>query len=108
MTTLNFTKNELEKLINYNLPCFDSLFKEVFNDIPFYHEDYQKRDGETHRVFCEDDGREYRWFIFEDKNGVAHCINYTYHTDYDNTITSVPDSIRIVVNEAESVCFNVK
>ena len=41
--------------------------KIIFNEIPFYHKDYVRVNGETHRCFIEDDHRERRWFIFQDK-----------------------------------------
>lgn len=99
--TLKITHKELEDLINYRFD--ESRFKEIFNDIPMYHPDHEPVKGETHRDFSEDDGREYRWFIFQDiKTNEEYCINYTYNSDWPNDIMDYPSSIEIVKNAEES------
>lgn len=98
--TLKFTKYELERLVCDNL---DYRFKKIFDDIPMYHEDHVPEPGETHRSYVEDDGREYRWYIFKDtQTGIKYTINYTYHRDWPADFFDMPDGIEIV---AESVLF---
>jgi hypothetical protein len=92
--TLQLTKKELHRLVSGDL---DERFEEIFNDIPFYHEDYVRSKGETHRSYVEDDGREFRWYTFKDtQTGVEYTINYTYHPEWDNDITDLPKGIEIV------------
>jgi hypothetical protein len=75
----------------------DDRFEEIFNDIPFYHEDYVRTKGETHRSYIEDDGREYRWYIFKDtQTGIEYTINYTFNPEWDNDISDLPKGIEIV------------
>lgn len=99
--TLKLTSKEVEKLINNRLHT--ERFEEVFNDIPMYHPDHVIEKGETHRDYCEDDGREYRLYIFKDTvTGVEHCINYTYNPEFPNDLMDTPDSIEIVENDEDS------
>jgi hypothetical protein len=92
--TLQLTKKELHRLVSGDL---DERFEEIFNDIPFYHEDYVRSKGETHRSYVEDDGREFRWYTFKDtQTGIEYTINYTYHPEWDNDITDLPSGIEIV------------
>jgi hypothetical protein len=92
--TLQLTKKELHRLVSGDL---DERFEEIFNDIPFYHEDYVRSKGETHRSYVEDDGREFRWYTFKDtQTGIEYTINYTYHPEWDNDITDLPNGIEIV------------
>jgi hypothetical protein len=92
--TLQLTKKELQRLVSGDL---DERFEEIFNDIPFYHEDYVRTKGETHRSYIEDDGREYRWYIFKDtQTGIEYTINYTFNPEWDNDITDLPKGIEIV------------
>lgn len=98
--TLKLTNSEVDKLINGKL---EERFEEIFNDIPFYHPDYEPEKGETHRNFVEDDGREFRWLIVKDiVTGIEYCINYTYNQEWPNDIMSLPDSIKVVSNHEES------
>lgn len=102
MTTqkLQITKQELKQIMRGGL---DERFEEIFNDIPLYHPDHVWQKGETHYQYCEDDGRMYKWYIFKDKvTDIEHCINYTYHPDWDDEFMDFPDSIEIV---DESVLF---
>jgi hypothetical protein len=48
--TLQLTKKELHRLVSGDL---DERFEEIFNDIPFYHEDYVRSKGETHRSYVD-------------------------------------------------------
>jgi hypothetical protein len=99
--TLKLTHKEVEKLINNRLNT--ERFEEVFNDIPMYHPDHVIEKGETHYQYQEDDGRQYRWYIFKDTvTGVEHCINYTYHPEWPNDLMDTPDSIEIVANDEDS------
>lgn len=99
--TLKLTHKEVEKLINNRLDT--ERFEEVFNDIPMYHPDHVMEKGETHRLYIEDDGREYRIYIFKDTvTGVEHCINYTYNPEFPNDLMDTPDSIEIVSNDEDS------
>jgi hypothetical protein len=99
--TLKLTHKEVEKLINNRLDT--ERFEEVFNDIPMYHPDHVMEKGETHRLYIEDDGREYRIYIFKDTvTGVEHCINYTYNPEFPNDLMDTPDSIEIVANDEDS------
>jgi hypothetical protein len=92
--TLQLTKKELQRLVSGDL---DERFEEIFNDIPFYHEDYVRTKGETHRSYIEDDGREYRWYIFKDtQTGIEYTINYTFNPEWDNDISDLPKGIEIV------------
>jgi hypothetical protein len=92
--TLQLTKKELQLLVCGDL---DDRFEEIFNDIPFYHEDYVRTKGETHRSYIEDDGREYRWYIFKDtQTGIEYTINYTFNPEWDNDISDLPKGIEIV------------
>lgn len=98
--TLKLTNDEVDQLINGK---FEERFEEIFNDIPLYHPDYEPEKGETHRDFCEDDGREFRWLIVKDiVTGIEYCINYTYNQEWPNDIMSLPDSIQIVSDHKES------
>lgn len=99
--TLKLTHKEVEKLINNRLNT--ERFEEVFNDIPMYHPDHVIEKGETHYQYQEDDGRQYRWFIFKDTvTGVEYCINYIYHPEWPNDLMDTPDSIEIVTNDEDS------
>jgi hypothetical protein len=92
--TLQLTKKELQLLVCGDL---DDRFEEIFNDIPFYHEDHVRTKGETHRSYVEDDGREYRWYIFKDtQTGIEYTINYTFNPEWDNDFTDLPKGIEIV------------
>lgn len=98
--TLKLTNKEVDQLINRKL---EERFEEIFNDIPLYHPDYEPEKGETHRDFCEDDGREFRWLIVKDiVTGIEYSINYTYHREWPNDIMSLPDNIQIVSDHKES------
>lgn len=98
--TLKLTNHEVDQLINRKL---EERFEEIFNDIPFYHPDYEPERGETHRNFCEDDGREFRWLIVKDiVTGIEYSLNYTYNTEWPNDIMSLPDNIQIVSTHEES------
>ena len=98
---LKLTSKEVEKLVNGRLDT--ERFEEVFDDIPMYHPDHVMQKGETHRMYSEDDGREYRWYIFKDTvTGVEHCINYTYNKEWPNDVMDTPDSIEIVATPEES------
>lgn len=98
--TLKLTSNEIDKLINLKLD--NDRFEEVFDNIPLYHPNYLKDDDETHRDFIEDDGREYRWYIFKDTlTGMEHTINYTYNDEWPNDFMDC-DTIEIVDNEEDS------
>jgi len=99
--TLKLTYKEVENLINNRFD--DERFEVTFDDIPMYHKDHVIAKGETHRDYTEDDGREFRWFIFIDKvTGLEHHINYTYHKDWPNDIFDIPDSIEVVEKKEES------
>jgi len=103
MTTqkIKMTAKELYQLINGRLDT--DRFEETFNDIPMYHPDHVIEKGETHRSYIEDDGREYRWLILQDKlTNVEHYINYTYNPEWPNDILSTPDFIEIVEKEEDS------
>jgi hypothetical protein len=92
--TLQLTKKELQRLV-----CDDlgERFEEIFNDIPFYHEDHEPTKGETHRSYMEDDGREFRWYIFKDTlTGIEYCINYTFNPEWENDFDDMPNGIEIV------------
>lgn len=98
---LKLTNNEVDKLVNGRLDI--DRFEEVFDDIPIYHPEHEHVKGDTHRDYCEDDGREYRWYIFKDTvTGVEHCIDYTYNSEWPNDVVDTPDSIEIVANEEDS------
>jgi hypothetical protein len=98
---LKLTSKEVEKLVNGRLDT--ERFEEVFDDIPMYHPDHVMEKGETHRLYIEDDGREYRLYIFKDTvTGVEHCINYTYNPEFPNDLMDTPDSIEIVSNDEDS------
>lgn len=98
---LKLTSKEVEKLVNNRLNT--ERFEEVFDDIPMYHPDHVMEKGETHRLYIEDDNRQYRWYIFKDTvTGVEHCINYTYHPEFPNDVMDTPDSIEIVETPEES------
>jgi hypothetical protein len=98
---LKLTHKEVENLINNRFD--DERFEVTFDDIPMYHKDHVIAKGETHRDYTEDDGREFRWFIFTDKvTGLEHHINYTYHKDWPNDIFDIPDSIEVVEKKEES------
>lgn len=97
---LKLTEKELEGFVSGNLP---ERFEEVFNDLPCYHADAPLKAGESHRMYIEDDGREFRWFIFKDtKTGAEYNLNYTYHPDWPGYIYSKPDNIVYVKNKEES------
>ena len=99
-STLNLTKKNLDDFVNNKLP---ERFQEIFDDIPMYHPEHVIEKGETHRQYTEDDGREYRWFIFKDtKTNIEYCLNYTYNSDWPNDIMDVPSSIKIVDKEEDS------
>jgi len=98
---LKLTSKEVEKLVNNRLNT--ERFEEVFDDIPMYHPDHVMQKGDRHTDYCEDDGRQYRWYIFKDTvTGVEHCINYTYHPEFPNDVMDTPDSIEIVDTPEES------
>lgn len=102
--TLKLTRNQLNKFINGDLN--EHFFEEIFDDIPLYHEDYVKSEGETHRDYMEEDGREYRWFIFKNKEtNEEYCLNYTRNVDWDNDLMDVSDNIEVVSDEAESSVY---
>lgn len=99
-TTLKLTKKELEQFVNNKYP---ERFEEVFNDIPMYHPDHVIEKGETHRQYTEDDGREYRWFIFKDtKTNIEYCVNYIYSPEWPNDIMDYPSDIEIVEKAEDS------
>lgn len=99
-TTLKLTKKDLDNFINNKLP---ERFEEIFDDIPMYHPDHTIQKGETHRQYVEDDGREYRWFIFKDtKTDIEYCINYTYSPEWPNDLMDYPSSITIVEKTEDS------
>lgn len=98
--TLKLTKKDLDNFINNKLP---KRFEEVFDDIPMYHPDHVIEKGETHRQYIEDDGRQYRWFIFKDtKTNIEYCLNYTYSPEWPNDIMDYPSDIEIVDKAEES------
>lgn len=97
---LKLTQKEIYKLINddLNIDRFDC----TFDEIPIYHPDNIKKDGETHRDYINK-GSEYRWFIFKDTlTDIDYCLNYTYHQDWPNDIMSLPDNIIVVENDEDS------
>lgn len=99
--SLKLTRKEIDNLINNRLDI--DRFEEIFNDIPMYHPDHVIEKGETHRDYTEDDGREYRWYIFKDAvTGVEHCINYTWNPEWPNDLMDTPSSIQIVEQDEES------
>lgn len=99
--TLKMTFKEVEKLVNDKLDT--DRFEEVFDDIPMYHPDHVAEKGERHTDYMEDDGRQYRWYIFKDTvTGEEHCINYTYNKDWPNDVFDTPDSIEIVEKDEDS------
>lgn len=103
-TTLKLTKKDLDNFINNKLP---ERFEEIFDDIPMYHPDHTIQKGETHRQYVEDDGREYRWFIFKDtKTDIEYCINYTYSPEWPNDLMDYPSSITIVEKTEDSDVYN--
>lgn len=104
---LKLTEKELDNLINGKFSdTFSENFEEIFNDLPCYHESNPLQSGETHRMYVEDDGREYRWFIFKDKQtGEEYCINYVYNSDWPNDVIDVPKNIVIVKNDNESSLY---
>lgn len=66
----------LEQLNKKEEEVWNKSFKTVFDDIPSEHEDDEDSNRDD---FCEDDGREFRWFIFKNKEtGKEYCINYQY------------------------------
>lgn len=85
---IKLTEKELEQIMKGNVDRFDT----VFDDIPMYHPDHVRQPGETHRSYVEDDGREYRWFIFKDlQTNEEYYVNYTYNPDWDNDIMDYQD-----------------
>ncbi len=99
--TLKMTFKEVEDLINDRLDT--ERFEEVFDDIPMYHPDHVMEKGERHTDYIEDDGREYRLYIFKDTvTGVEHCINYTYNPEWPNDVFDTPESIQIVEKDEDS------
>lgn len=99
-TTLKLTKKDLDNFINNKMP---DRFEEVFNDIPMYHPDHVIEKGETHRSYIEDDGREYRWFIFKDtQTDSEYCLNYTYNSEWPNDIMDYPSEIEVVEKAEDS------
>lgn len=99
--SLKLTRKEIDNLINNRLDI--DRFEEIFNDIPMYHPDHVIEKGETHRDYTEDDGREYRIYIFKDTvTGVEHCINYTWNPEWPNDLMDIPKSIQIVEKDEES------
>lgn len=97
---LKLTMKQLEKFVNNQLP---ERFEEIFDDIPMYHPDHVIQKGETHRQYVEDDGREYRWFIFKDtKTDKEYYLNYTYSPEWPNDIFDAPDEIEVVEKEEDS------
>jgi hypothetical protein len=99
--TLKMTSKELDKLVNRKLNC--ERFEKIFDDIPMYHPDHVQAEGERHYDYEEDDGRQYRWYIFKDTvTGVEHCLNYTYNKEWPNDIMDTPESIEVVANEEDS------
>lgn len=102
--TLKLTQKQLESLVNNKLDT--ERFKETFNDIPMYHPDHVMEKGETHYQYQEDDGRQYRWFIFIDTlTGIEYCLNYTYNSEWPNDIMETPESIQIVTNDEDSSIY---
>lgn len=100
MTTLKLTEKELDGFVNGKMP---KRFTTVFDDLPCYHKDNPLKPGETHRMYVEDDGREYRWFIFKDtKTGIEYLLNYTFHNDWPCDIYEKPKSIEYVKTPEES------
>lgn len=99
--SLKLTRKEIDNLINNRLDI--DRFEEIFNDIPMYHPDHVIEKGETHRDYTEDDGREYRIYIFKDTvTGVEHFINYTWNPEWPNDLMDTPKSIQIVEKDEES------
>lgn len=97
---LKLTKKDLDNFINNKLP---ERFEEIFDDIPMYHPDHVIQKGETHRQYVEDDFREYRWFIFKDKQtNIEYCLNYTYNPEWPNDIMDYPSDIEIVEKAEDS------
>lgn len=100
---LKLTEKELNGFVNGNMP---ERFIEVFNDLPCYHKDNPLKPGETHRMYVEDDGREYRWFIFKDtKTGIEYLLNYVFHDAWPNDIYDKPTSIEYVKNPEDSELY---
>jgi hypothetical protein len=101
--TLKLTNKDLNNFINNKMP---ERFEEVFDDIPMYHPDHEIQKGETHRQYTEDDGREYRWFIFKDtKTDIEYCLNYTYSPEWPSDMMDYPSSIQIVEKAEESDAY---
>lgn len=99
-STLKLTKKDLDNFINNKLP---ERFEEIFDDIPMYHPDHVIQKGETHRLYVEDDSREYRWFIFKDtQTGIEYCLNYTYNPEWPNDIMDYPSDIEVVEKAEDS------
>lgn len=98
--TLKLTKKELDGFVNGKMP---ERFVEIFNDLPCYHQDNPLKPGETHRMYVEDDGREYRWFIFKDtKTGNEYLLNYVFHDDWPCDIYDKPQNIEYVEKPEDS------
>lgn len=98
--TITLTQQDLEHFVNGRLP---KRFEEIFNDIPMYHPDHVIEKGETHRQYTEDDGRQYRWFIFKDtKTNIEYCLNYVYNSEWPNDIIDYPSDIKIVDKAEDS------
>lgn len=101
MTKLKLTNKELDLLINNKL--HNERFEKLFDDIPVFHPDHDNDSGERSSDYIEDDGRQYRWYIFKDKmTGLEYCLNYTYNIEWPNDLIQAPDSIEIVKNEEDS------
>lgn len=101
MAKLKLTNKELDSLINNKL--HDERFEKLFDDIPIFHPDHEKKSNESSSDYIEDDGRQYRWYIFKDKiTGIEHCINYTYNSEWPNDLMDTPSSIEVVKKEEDS------
>lgn len=102
-TTLKLTPKQLDDFINNKMP---ERFEEIFDDIPMYHPDHVLVKGETHRQYQEDDGREYRWYIFKDtQTGIEYCLNYTYNPEWPSDLLDYPKSIEVVKTVEESSIY---
>lgn len=99
---MKMTRKQIFEIINYRLDretekLFNSRFEVVFDDIPSEH---PNESGSSRHHYCEDDGREYRWFIFKDKKtGEEFVINTVYSTEVENEIMDLPKNIDIVNDE---------
>lgn len=101
--TLKLTSKQLDNFINNKMP---ERFEEIFDDIPMYHPDHEPVKGERHTQYIEDDGRQYRWYIFKDtQTNIEYCLNYTYNSDWPNDLMDYPKSIEVVDTVEESSIY---